>query len=718
MSKKMFINMRFNYILALACLSISGALSAQPDIEIVKQRVVAGILKQPVDDAVVSERIQSTKEDGSWSGINYEDLSRTGFENRYHLENLEDLSLAYQKRASSFYHSTKVLELLNRSLKFWCDHDFISENWYHNQVSTPTKLVNILLLMDGHIEPELKTNALQIIGRAHMNAPGARPGGDRIKFGGIVGKKELVAGDEPAFCEIMKVINAEIKFNTGGRGMQHDYSFHHRFDRVNTTYSYGGSYADVFAEWASYVAGTKYEFTPDKIEQLIDYYIDGICKQAVYGIYLEKGAMNRGIARKETFKPISTDTPERLLIASDHRKEELEEIIGLRKGELKPSDSFARFFWQSEHFVCQRPDFFTSVRMFSVRNQNMEHSHNSEGILNHHRGDGTNFLSVRGDEYLNIWPVYDWQKIPGTTILQKPGLPPENEVQKTGVTRFVGAVTDGEYGAVAFDFISPHDFTRARKGWFFFDDEYVCLGAGIESPSSKLPVVTTINQELLKGDVIVSDGNVVDTLDRGVHEIEDVQWVFHNGTGYLFPDSNCIHLSNQAESGRWTDISKQSTSPKELVRKDVFALWIDHGVRPQGNIGESDYASTIPEDVKYQYMVVPVTKPERMNDDRGIEVLVNSRLIQAVQDHESGMVQALFYQGGEIKISGGITLTVDSPGAVMLKMKDGKVKEITVADPSRSLVRMHLQISGMDDLTIELPKGVYAGKSVITEAKL
>jgi chondroitin AC lyase len=703
---------KLKYIIILALLLISGILHAKPDIEIVKQRVLAEILRESVDDEEISALIHSMGEDGSWPDINYEDLSRTGFENLFHLFNLEKFCLAYQQRSSSFYHDRKLRRLVNQSLKFWCDHDYISENWYDNQVTTPRKMVNVLLLMDGDIEPALQAKALQISQRGSLDSPGARPGADRIKFGDIAAKRGLVVGDEAGFADIMKAINNEIKFNTGGRGMQHDYSFHHRYDRVNTTYSYGTAYADVFAEWAAYVAGTEFEFTANKIEQLIDYYLDGICKQAVYGIYQDKGAMNRSISRKETFKPLSTRTPERLLIASNHRKDELEEVISLRKGISGPTDSFATFFWQSEHFVCQRPTYYTSVRMFSVRNQNMEYPHNSEGILNHHKGDGANFLSIKGNEYLNIWPVYDWQKIPGTTILQKPALPPENKVLMPGLTGFVGAVTDEEYGAVAFDFISPHDFTRARKGWFFFDDEYVCLGAGIETPTRTLPVVTTMNQSLLKGDVIVSHESAKQTLDRGVHLIDNAKWVFHNGTGYLFPDSTTINLSNQEESGKWTDITKQSRASKDLVTLDVFSLWIDHGIRPQGNTGGFNYSSTIPKDVKYEYIVVPVTTVEQMNEDRGIEVLMNNRKLQAVIDHDAGLVQAIFYQAGELNIAEGIELSLDSPGAVMVKINEGKVKKITVADPSRSLSRMHLQITGMNDLNIELPEGVYAGQSI------
>lgn len=190
--------------------------------------------------------------------------------------------------------------------------------------------------------------------------------------------------------------------------------------------------------------------------------------------------------------------------------------------------------------------------------------------MNHHKGDGANFLSVEGDEYLNIWPVYDWQKIPGATILHKPELPPANKVLMTGVTGFVGAVTDGEYGAVAFDFISPHDFTRARKGWFFFDETYVCLGSGIESPSRTLPVVTTINQALLKGGVKVSYGGTEETLEKGKHQIKNAKWVFHNGTGYYFPDSTTVQLSNQEKSGEMDRYHQAIFGPKGNDKQGCF----------------------------------------------------------------------------------------------------------------------------------------------------
>ena len=71
-------------------------------------------------------------------------------------------------------------------------------------------------------------------------------------------------------------IEGEVKFSTGSRGMQHDYSFHHRYDRVNNTTSYGyGKYANAFGEWSFYVSNTKYAFSVERINQLVDYYLDG-----------------------------------------------------------------------------------------------------------------------------------------------------------------------------------------------------------------------------------------------------------------------------------------------------------------------------------------------------------------------------------------------------------------------------------------------------------
>jgi chondroitin AC lyase len=598
-----------------------------------------------------------------------------------------------------------------------------------------------MLIIGDELSKDLVDKAQPIINRANTNAPGARPGGDRIKIAGIEAKNQLFLGNDKKFDEVIKVIENEIKFtewignlygygyrlniggfanrNAGGRGIQYDYSFHHRTDGVNNTLSYGLGYAQAFVEWAVYTNDTKYSFSEEKLDQLIDYYLDGICKTAIYGKFPDPGAKNRSISREGTLSPYNAKTAEELISTTDYRKKELEEIADIRSKGITPTLSHASFYWDSEHFSYQRPDFFTSVRMYSTRVYNMEQPYNSEGLFNHHRGDGANHISVTGDEYFDIWPVYDYQKIPGATIMQKTELPAPNQIQKLGETDFVGAVTDGIFGAAAFDFKSPHDPLVARKAWFFFDNEYVCLGTGISCTNQESPVVTTLNQCLLRSDVTVSGDDVKSVIPKGEDSFENIDWVYQDGVGYVFPDPVTVNIKNSAATGSWWRINKQSDSPKEEVTLDVLKVWLDHGKRPS--------------DASYQYIVVPATtvgKLEQQTSKNNIEILSNTPEIQAVKNKALDIFQVVFYKAGEVEIANGFKLVSDNPGIVMLKMDGKKVTKISVADPNRELNNYHLSISEkienpgqyldavwdakkeLTHITIRLPQKNYRGASV------
>ena len=713
------------------------------DIKKVKDRVIKEAMKPEVDDAVVAKLVETIKDDGTWPGIDYENVSREGFEHRYHHSNMVTLARAYKTKSSKFYKKKKVKETIELALKNWVENDYFCDNWWHNQIGTPNNMVTLMLLVGDELDDDLVEKAQPIIGRAHAEAPGARPGGDRIKICGIQAKNCLFLGDDEKFNEVVRIIESEIKYSEwvgaiygysfryiptgfsnrkmGGRGIMYDNSFHHRVDGVNNTLSYGLGYAAAFAEWAVYTSDTKFAFSQEQLAKLVDYFLDGICKTAVFGKYPDAGAKNRSISRKGALKPYSSTLPEKLLQTTDYRKDELREIVDIRKNNAKPTRSHATFYWHSEHFSIQRPDWFTSVRLYSTRTHNMEQPYNSEGFYNHHRGDGTNHISISGDEYEDIATVMDYQKIPGTTVTQKTVMPENKEVklQKLGLTDFVGAVTDGLYGAVAFDFKSPHDPLIARKSWFFFDEAYVCLGAGISCKSRDLPVATTLNQCLLRSDVTVSSGGNNTVIGRGEKEYQNVDWIYQDMVGYVFPEPTTVNIKTDEATGSWWRINRQTDSPKDEIKLDVFKVWLDHGKRAS--------------DETYEYIVVPATSTESLKKytSRGnITILSNTPEIQAVVHKELGIVQTVFYKTGEVELSSGLKLKSDSPGIVMVKINNGKVVEISVSDPNRELGRMNLSISAKVEsndkniiaewdgeasssrISIALPQGVYTGKSV------
>jgi chondroitin AC lyase len=730
-----------NLLMAICSMGISSALDAtNPDIDKIKNRVLTDLLKSPVDDDKVASLIQTLQEDGTWPGINYTDVSRTAFEHRYHSSNMVYLAQAYQQKSSKYYQHKKVARTVEAALQNWVEHDYFCDNWWHNQIGTPRNLVDLMLLMGDELPPELVAKSQPIIHRANIDAGGARPGGDRIKIASIQAKNALFLSDDKTFMQVVKIIEGEIKYvdwvgakygysyrhipsgfsnrSEAGRGIQYDNSFHHRTDGVNNTLSYGLGYADAFVEWAVYTNGTAFSYSEEKLQLLVDYYLDGICKTAIFGKYPDPGAKNRSISREHTLNPYQATTVEKLLTTTDYRKDELQEIADIRNHGIKPTTSHATYYWHSEHFSFQRPDFFTSVRLYSTRTHNMEQPYNSEGLLNHHRGDGTNHISRTGDEYYDIAPVFDYQKIPGTTVMQKAALPSEKEIQKLGLTEFVGAATDGIYGTVGFDFKSPHDPLCARKSWFFFDQEYVCLGAGISSREA-LPVVTTLNQCLFQGEVSVSTNNQIKQIPRGDQAYVNVDWVFHDSIGYVFPTPSTVGLKNGAATGSWYTINKQTDSPKGQVTLDVFKLWLDHGEAPS--------------EATYQYIVVPASSIEQLQTEaskNNIGILSNTPELQAVQHHQLEMVQAVFYQAGQLVLSGDLSLSMDQPGILIIKMNDGKIKQITVADPNRELGKIGFSVSArlssednhfssywneqqrISRVLIDLPKGQYAGQSV------
>ena len=729
--------------LAVLCpllLSVSNGVSAVPDLQLVKKRVVEALMQHRVNDDRIGSLVDSFRQDGTWPGINYEDVTTTGFEHRIHCANMVSLARAYKTKSSKFYRKKQVRETIVKALAYWVQNDFICDNWWYNQIGTPNSLVTLMLLMEGELPRDLVQRTQPIIGRANLNASGARPGGDRIRIASILAKNLLFLNDEQQFAEVIEVIEGEIKFvpwigaqygytfrlirgglgteEASGRGMQYDYSFHHRIDGVNNTLSYGLGYAEAFVEWAGYTTGTRYSFSEVKMELLTDYFLDGICKTSVFGKYPDFGAKNRSISRRGALRPYRDGMAEKLLQTTDYRKDELQEIADIRHKGIKPTLAHATFYWDSEHFTFQRPGFFTSVRMYSTRNHNMEQPYNREGLFNHYRGDGTNHISRTGDEYYDIAPVFDYQKVPGATIMQRPVMPPEDEIQKLGLTDFVGAVTDGKFGAAAFDFKSPHDPLCARKAWFFFDDEYVCLGSGI-SCSKQLPVVTTLNQCLLRDEVTVSKEGKKLVMARGEKHLEGVDWVFQDGIGYVFPEPTAVNIMNDQASGSWYAISKQTDSPKDEITMDVFKLWIDHGERPS--------------DEAYVYMVVPATTVEGLEANtsgNNVRILSNTPELQAVKHAGLQMCQAVFYKAGNVQLTNRLKLTCHGPGIVLVKMEGANITQISVSDPNRELCEIHLSVTGrmektgkdfravwneekgLTEIAIDLPQGHYAGKSV------
>jgi chondroitin AC lyase len=247
----------------------------------------------------------------------------------------------------------------------------------------------------------------------------------------------------------------------------------------------------------------------------------------------------------------------------------------------------------------------------------------------------------------------------------------------------------------------------------------VSLGSGIASDAA-YPVFTTINQCLLNKEVIVKTNNNKSTLKKGSHDLKNVSWVSHDGVTYLFPSPVSLTVSNQTATGNWRQINHQAWATEEPVQKEVFSLWLDHGIKPQ-NAG-------------YSYIVVPginAAAIDNYNRKSEIVILANTTDIQAVQHKGLNKTEIVFYKEGSIKLSKDLTITAGSPCMVMVKTNGEKIEKLFVSDPARKITSLQLSVNTKIDgkgehwhatwtkekklsvIEIELPKEGYAGQTVV-----
>jgi len=392
------------------------------------------------------------------------------------------------------------------------------------------------------------------------------------------------------------------------------------------------------------------------------------------------------------------------------RRAEFEASARRLRGETAPGDAPLignRHFWRADFMAHHREGFYASVRMTSNRLIQTEKV-NDENQRGKHLADGVAYIYRTGEEYHGIFPVWDWQRIPGTTCEQQ-AQPPEVAPKALGERRFVGGVSDGLYGLAAEDF--ARDGLSARKAWFFLDREFVCLGASIACPTDN-PVLTSINQCLLKGPVTVSDGSRRETAASGQRVLEAPLWVYHDGVGYVFPERRPIHLGNEPQTGSWWEINRKY--PQEEVSQDVFSLWIDHGKRPA--------------DQGYCYVVAPAVPLDELDAyarSLPFAVLQNTTRLQAVWHGQAALAQAAFWEAGEVQIPGGMTLGVNRPCLLMLQNKGAQV-QITVSNPENQPLEVDVEVNkrlkgegcdwlpenGLTRVRFQLPSGMNAGQSL------
>ncbi|KAA6397690.1 MAG: putative chloramphenicol resistance protein [Streblomastix strix] len=598
----------------------------------------------------VTIQLNALQSDGSWPDIDYSSQAQTGWSPETHMNRVRDMAIAYTWSSSSLFENEALYTGIVNTLQFWYDQHPLSPNWWFQQIGIPAPLTDALILMKAGNKQISATLELNLFNRLIQEGgtpdqPGETgEGANKVNIASHyvkrgIAQKNITAlnfGVEQAFS-VLQVVNPLVQV----QGLHHDYSWLQHGPQLYNG-GYGMSFLDDITSLGYYTIGTDFQTSEQNIQNLIGF-VDEIILM-VRGKYFLYNVMGREVSRS---KAIDKSTTVRKCVLKmkeinpskadvyDNADQRLQEQIDPGSGITVRH----KHYFRADYTLYTSPSYSFDVRIVSQRTSRCENG-NNENLKGYFLSDGGTSLTVSGREYYEIFPVWDWKKIPGVTNPQQETIPIREQWSNLGKNNFSGGVSDGTYGVTAYEY-NDQEFsvnTKAKKSWFFFGKEIVCLGAEITSQADE-EVDTTINQCLRKGDVVYEDN-----------------WIWHDSVGYLIGDEQQMEYTDGEQSGSWYSINLAQSSTN--VRLNIFKAWINHGVKPQ--------------DASYVYAVIPGISADEMKEyskQPGYEVLSNQAGIQAVRQKSTGNVGIVFYEAGIWKQSD-ITVSVNASCILLVKNLD------------------------------------------------
>lgn len=679
------------------------------EFETMMEKIRAEFAKSPsIDDAL--SKYNATN--GSFTDIDYSKEDRTDWEPLTHIDRVYDFVFAYTNPSNKYYESEALYEKIVAALNYWYQRNPYCDNWWYNQIAEPQRIGVLLIQMrtgKQQIPADLENRTLQ-----RMKTDGGNPadwtGANRTDIALHWIYRACLTADVTLLRNAINYVYNPVQYTTG-EGFQHDNCYFQHGAQL-----YIGGYGDEIlkgvTQVAMYTRGTQYALSEARL-QLLSKFMRETYYQTIRGVYMLFDVLGRGVSRPSgTSKGSASLYAERMMILDPEHAEEYAAIIerlGGRKSAdygLKPLHTH---YFRGDYTLHVRPGYTFDVRTVSTRTMRCEYG-NGENLKTYFMSDGCTNMVIKGNEYAGIFAMWDWARIPGVTAPQMKTIPQAvSDWQTRGTSRFAGGVSDSIYGATAYSYEDKYKNinTAARKAWFFFDDEVVCLGAGITSTAT-VPVNTTINQcTLVGGKATVSANGQVSEVAMGEYAYDNnLNWAWHNNIGYVFPDGGNIFLLNQSRSGSWYDIN--TTASKTVMKKNVFTLGFNHGQSPK--------------DDTYAYIVVPnkssaaemVAYP--MDN---IEILANTDSMQVVRNKKLGVWEFIFYQGATFT-HGELSIKVNKGCALLFKDIEKPSVQFHIADPaqtqSKITVEVHIPSVSLQTKSIECDftgTGIYAGQSKV-----
>ena len=682
-----------------------------------------------INDNEVTESLKILKSDGSWSDIVYSQT--VNWQALRHLRRLEAICIAYNTPTSIYYHKMDIKDKIRNSIDFYISAKPKSSGWWQNAIGAPIVIGPVLILMKTGdsfgfeqtlMDPYAEALLLDYTESA-IKWPASTTGANKTWLIRSSIYKACIQNNEAALASDFKSAFEEAKFITGsGEGIKIDNSY---FQHGPQFYSagYGRDFLLDITYFGILAHGTTYQMSESQLKLITDYTLDG------YQWFCQRSAFDYGAVGREITRPGALSTAsmkiiiDRLKAMNAPRMDELTKCYNFVDGKADFQSPGNKHFWKADIMVHHGATFYMSARIPSSRIIGTEKV-SGENLKRKFLAWGSTNILVEGDEYWNVFPVWDWSRIPGVTTVKNDVV--REDPQANGSTinttksadlvssaRFAGGVSNGLFGLAAYDY--SWDGVSGRKAYFFTAEAMYCLGSGINATKTN-PVITNVDQCKSSGTVTISSNGTKSSIDEAEKAVPNLSWIHHARVGYIFPAGGEITVKNMNQTGSWADISaSQSSTP---VTAKVFSIWFDHGNSPS--------------DSKYEYIVVPdkdLNQFEKWDSNNPLKLISNTFEHQAVFDKKSMIYAIAFYRAGTIILDDGLAVLVNRACLLLIQNTNkGAGFRISVSDPTAEVQNLVIKISRKlkgpgvtanpdhsSSIDINMPSGENAGKSLTME---
>ncbi|MBP3361819.1 MAG: hypothetical protein J6N52_13245 [Clostridia bacterium] len=613
----------------------------------------------------------SMNSDGSFSNVDYNSGISTAWT---HLRNLITISVSANKSGTKVNNvKSDAMAKVEAGIAYWhkITGDPFNEDgtlkhlqeWWNYTIGQQLLIMPILVITDGDISAESQEILMGYLYNSEdmKNYPGFLTAANLIWYEneGII--ESLIRRDFDGLKKSFETIISDAKVRTDiyAEGIQSDGSFHqHGADFYP---GYAVNYILHISNHLKMMSGTELE-KKDIYPIISKTILDGF-RWITRGKYMNLNLYGRQISDKVSKEPdvsgyirSARNMAEIYPYEADKLNEFADYLEGGKDNTVPVYGN--RYFYRSDMLVQNRGEYSLNYRMVSDRTISGE-CNGTQNIYGSYIGFGTSFLEKEGDSHYG-YPVFmDWAKLPGTTtpdyvdkILYSGTMISQRE-------KFVGGVSDGEYGACAMQMSAFQ--TKAKKACFAFDDEIVYLGSDITSSGKS--VNTSVEQRFKYSDV-TADGKKI---NDGEWLINNASCITQNNISYVFPQKTDVCVKSGAVKGKWSDIGS-STDTTEYSA-DCFSLWIPHGGTPVN--------------AEYSYIVLPNCSAEAASEyvnNMPVSIIANTDKLQAVYNKNLNIGYAVFYKEGICKFSNEYSVQVTKPCILMLRSINNEIV-ISISNP-------------------------------------